>query len=260
MPDIEIASAFEQIFYKKIVRITACSLSPERKSWFGTGCIIGYVKNPKYQPKALIATAGHVLIDERTKWTVERLDSIDSSSRKVVFETPNDNPLGPRVFYYNKDPRLDIGGMYAEANCVDGRSFIDLDHSGEPTETVIPIIDKREGFGPGTRVAWAGFPQNVQDELGFSQLCYYEGVVAAMIDRKGYPPLYLIDGHNTFGVSGGPVWAWSDNRSRVELIAIIVSYLSDVQKNLPGFVCATPIHPLLYYLGSQNRYSGSHKC
>ncbi len=26
--------------------------------------------------------------------------------------------------------------------------------------------------------------------------------------RQGYPPLYLLDGHNTAGVSGAPAWAY----------------------------------------------------
>jgi hypothetical protein len=94
----------------------------------------------------------------------------------------------------------------------------------------------------------AGFPANVEKALGFPHICYYEGVIAAMIDRGDHPPLYLLDGHNTAGVSGAPLWTYNDNTSRVELIGIIVSYLSDEQKKLPGFVCATPIHPLIRYL------------
>ena len=159
---------------------------------------------------------------------------------------------GPKAFYYKADTRLDIGGMFVDADCVNGQSFLDLDESGKPTEGLLPLIDDRKGMETGTHVAWAGFPANVQSYLGFPQICYYEGVVAAMINKKGYPPLYLLDGHNTAGVSGSPVWAYSDDSSRVELIAIIGSYLSDAQKKFPGFVCATPIHPLIRYMKSLN--------
>ena len=257
MPDIEIATAFEEIFSKMIVRISARFLSNNGKIRSGTGCIIGYVKNTDYEHKALILTAGHVLKspkNEPVEWTIERFDLNGQEQRKVIFKTPNKNPKGPKVFYYQADDRLDLGAMFADTTCIDGRTLMDLGKSSEPKETLVPIIDKHKGIGPGTRVAWAGFPKVVKEYLGFPQLCYYEGVVAATIDRNNRPPLYLLDGHNDFGVSGGPVWAWDDETSRVELVGIIVSYL---QQELPGFVCATPIHPLLHYLDSnypsQNR-------
>jgi len=243
MSDIEIATAFEEVFSKMIVRISARSISKNMQK-YGTGCIIGYVKNPDYELKAIVVTAGHVISssqDEETmEWTVERSDLNERDKRKVIFETPNDNPNGPRAFYYQKDPRLDIGCIFTNTICVDGRKLIDLEKDYKP----VNLIDKRIGIGPGTRVAWAGFPKTVRKHLGFPQLCYYEGVVAAMVDRNNYPPLYILDGHNDFGVSGGPVWAWCDKTSRVELVGIIVSYLND---ELPGFVFATPIQPLLHY-------------
>lgn len=254
MPDIEIASAFEEVFSKKIVRITGRSLSAESKMWFGTGCITGYVLNPRYKPKAMVVTAGHLLKgpDENpVEWTVERSDPLTGTPRTATFTITPQNPEGPKAFYYNADPRLDIGGMFVDTDCIDGRSFLDLDESGKPTEALLPLIDPSKGVTEGTRAAWAGFPQPVQEnQLGFPQLCYYEGVVAAMINTKAHPPLYLLDGHNSPGVSGAPVWAYNDERSSAELVAIIVAYLSDAQKKFPGFVCATPIHPLIRYMQS----------
>ena len=253
MPDTVIASAFEKIFSKNIVRITGRSLSIESQMWFGTGCIIGYVLNPRYKPKAIVVTAGHLLKgpnENPIEWTVERLVSITENPRKVTFRISPQKPEGPKVFYYKADPRLDIGGMFVDTVCVDGRSFIDLNKDGKPTEGLLPLIDSRKGIEPGSRLAWAGFPESVQKHLGFPQICYYEGVVSTTIDKHEHPPLYLLDGHNTAGVSGAPVWAYIDDSSRVELIAIIVGYLSDAQKKFPGFVCATPINPLIRYLES----------
>lgn len=71
-----------------------------------------------------------------------------------------------------------------------------------------------------------------------------------MINKDGYPPLYVIDGHNTFGVSGGPVWGYFDNSGEIELAGVIVRYAAESSGNLPGFVFATPIHPLITYLES----------
>jgi len=258
MPDIEIASAFKEVFSKKIVRITAHTLSAEPEMWFGTGCIIGYVLNPRYKPKAMVATAGHLLKgphENPIEWTVERSDSLTEPPKKVTFRISPQNPEGPKAFYYKADPRLDIGGMFVDAYCVDGRSFLELDRSGKPCEPLVPLIDSHKGVAEGTRVAWAGFPATVQKHLGFPQICYYEGVVAAMINTREYPPLYLLDGHNTSGISGAPVWAYNDDSSRVEFIAIIVGYLSDAQEKFPGFACATPINPLLKYLNTLTKPS-----
>jgi len=251
MPDIEIATAFEKIFYPKIVRILGRPLSAQEPPCQGTGCIIGHVLNPDYKPKALVATAGHLLKSQYpVEWTLERFDLSNKTSRKVTFQITPQNPKGPKAFYYGADPRLDIGAMFVDSDCVDGQPFLELDDTENPTEPLLPLIDPQRGFGPGSRVAWAGFPASVESYLGFPKICYYEGVIAAMIDTKNYPPLYLLDGHNTAGVSGAPLWSYNDDSSRTELIGIVVSYLSDVQKKLPGFACATPIHPLIRYLES----------
>lgn len=165
MPDIEIASAFEEVFSKKIVRITGRLLSTKSKMWFGTGCITGYVINHRYKPKAMVATAGHLLKgphENPVEWTVERPDFLTGTPRKVTFRISPQNPEGPKAFYYKADPSLDIGGMFVDADCVDGRSFLDLDESGKPTEALLPLIDAHKGVAEGTRVAWAGFPQTVQ--------------------------------------------------------------------------------------------------
>lgn len=261
MPDIEIASAFEKVFYNRIVRITARLLDGEHKVWQGTGCVIGYALNRNYNPKAVVATAGHVLREAETKpveWTLERYETHDSKVRKAVFKLPCENPDGPKTYYHSGDPRLDIGVIFAEADCTDGRPFLELDDLGKPAEPLLPIIHVREGVGPGTRVAWAGFPASVYSMLRFPEVCYYEGVVGAMVNTRDHPPLYLLDGHNTSGVSGGPVWWWSDKRSRAELVAIVVQYLCEKRRPLPGFVCATPIHPLLEFLAKSGQHSGIH--
>jgi len=270
--DSEISKAFEDVIRKYTVYIKGTSPSNPDLAWSGTGCIFNSLLNPNYEPKAMIVTAGHVLrgpTDDRDEplipvgqpklWQVEREDPNGGAPRIVSFKTPSDNRYGPRYTYYKADPRVDIGVMFADANCVDGRPFVNRGNDGRPCEKVVPVLPKNLCVGPGSRVAWAGFPAVAQAYLGFHQLCYYEGVVSAVIDRKDFPPLYLLDGHNTWGLSGGPVWAYVNGSARCELIGVIVQYLPSKYKNqeLPGLVCATPIRPLLMYLEANYHFSGS---
>jgi hypothetical protein len=148
-----------------------------------------------------------------------------------------------------KDPRVDIGALFVKSRCEDGQPFVAWEEEGDKQWFFPSVIGQDKCMGEGTRVAWAGFPSHVESGLGHPSMCYYEGVISAVIDEKGQPPLYLLDGHNSYGVSGGPVWTWSDDLKRAELIGIIVNYTSspNQQISLPGHVSAVAIHPIMMY-------------
>jgi hypothetical protein len=115
-------------------------------------------------------------------------------------------------------------------------------------EATVPLINPAKGVGTGTRVAWAGFPAVVEDVLDRAQLCYFEGVVSAMVDNDERQ-LYIVDGHTTYGVSGEPVWHRSDETLQPEVVGIVSNY-SHTNDNLPGFCSFEPVNPLFYYLSS----------
>jgi hypothetical protein len=110
---------------------------------------------------------------------------------------------------------------------------------------VLPAINQRNvGMASGTAVAWAGFPLAASALLKKQALCYYQGVVSASIlDVDGLPPLYLIDGHNSRGLSGAPVWHCDTPDQRPSIAAVITHY-SQLDEGLPGFVHASPVTPL----------------
>ena len=253
MPDLEIVDAFHNVFRKNIVHIQANTSEQQAAAWYGTGCMIGFLRNPKHEPWAVIITAGHLLRGakgHRVQWTVSRVMPGARSIRTVNFCThAAEDPDGYGFTYYLKDPRVDIGALFAKSRCEDGQPFVEWEGEGDKQWFFPNVIGKGIGMSEGTRVAWAGFPAHANSSLGHPVLCYYEGVVSAVIDEKDHPPLYLLDGHNTWGVSGGPVWAWNEGRKRTELIGIIVNYLScaDEEVRLPGHVTAVAIHPILMY-------------
>ena len=98
-------------------------------------------------------------------------------------------------------------------------------------------------------MGWAGFPGIVENALGFPQLCYFEGVVSAMVNRNDRK-VYIVDGHAAKGVSGGPVWHWSEEKDRIEVIGIVSQY-HHTMTPLPGFCLFEPINPIIYFLHSE---------
>lgn len=257
----DLSNAFHETFRPLIVHITvSCPrLGPP---WAGTGCIMGVMANPKHEPRAVIATAGHVVRsaeDEEVEWTVRRVNKAGRLTRSITFTTPAEHP-GPEVHRYIADDRLDLGCIIAAATADDGKSFLNPGPL-HGVEKGPPLINPNVALGEGTRVAWAGFPGGLAQHLGFPQLAYYEGVIAATVYSDGHPPLYVLDGHNARGVSGGPVWAWDDERKGPELVGVISSYLygdrvsqdQDTHRELPGFTFAIPINPLHAFLAARYR-------
>ena len=91
-----------------------------------------------------------------------------------------------------------------------------------------------------TRVGWAGFPDIAEAALGHPQLCYYEGVIAATVNRHD-KRCYLVDGHNAHGISGALVWHWSRDRDRLEVAAVVRGYARAQVPNLPGLCAFEPL-------------------
>jgi len=113
----------------------------------------------------------------------------------------------------------------------------------------IAVLHETRRITPGTRVGWTGFPGTVQRFLGRPELCYFEGVVSAF-HAEGSRGLYLVDGHNSLGVSGGPVFHWLEEDRRPEIVGIVSGY-DCADADLPGLCVFEPINPIIGFLKSQ---------
>ncbi|MBI3469564.1 MAG: hypothetical protein HY000_41715 [Planctomycetes bacterium] len=226
-------SSFEQI-RSSIFRVEA--------QWLGgsataTAFVVAMLRESK---KLVLATAKHVLDvpeDRDVLWAIQQFDEYGKVARQVSFGT---NKARKGDVPYRTHNTLDVGIFVLPA--VDDKKKA-LAAEGEfPVRT----IDMRCGASTGTRVAWAGFPGIVEAALGFPQLCYFEGVISAMVNRLDQR-MYVVDGHAAHGVSGGPVWQWSNERDRLEVLGIVCNY-QHFADGLPGFCFFEPINPVLDYL------------
>lgn len=201
----------------------------------GTGFAVGRVHKTG---QLVLATARHVLSppgEGDLTWQVAQFDRNGSPRRAVTFRTKNSDKSLP----YRWHKEFDVAVVTLPMN----------GWKGEPVSKVeggVRLINPQKGLSAGTRIAWAGYPTNVEDVLGFPQLCYLEGSVSAMVDTDG-GSLYMADGHVTHGVSGGPVWHSSEEDGCPEIVGIVSHYAPSDEK-LPGFCVFEPINPLFYYL------------
>lgn len=206
----------------------------------GTGFVLAMFANSK---KLVLATAKHVLDfpdDETIAWKVQQFDGNGEVARQVTFGT---NAKLKGDVPYRTHNLLDVGIVILPAL---GDDKATLARAGEAPVRAIDILS---GSSTGTRVAWAGFPGIVENALGFPQVCYFEGVIAAMVNRPDRQ-LYIVDGHGAPGVSGGPVWHWSLEKDRLEVVGIVCGYQPG-GKDMPGFCFFEPINPILYYFESE---------
>ncbi len=199
-----------------------------------------------------LATAGHLLPEANvathfrlTRYTFE--DLANPMSRMAEFEMPHAESTRKTPAYIkigDKDglSRLDIGLIRAPITCIDGQPWF---VTNKPSTESMSIQPASAWAAEGSQVAWAGFPALAMDIARRPQPCYYQGVISSLLIRNEFQ-MYLIDGHNTFGISGGPVW-WINAESRVPtVIGIVSSYRFSKQMNaMPGLVAATPIQLLL---------------
>jgi hypothetical protein len=119
-----------------------------------------------------------------------------------------------------------------------------------PDENTPKFIPLEMGSSEGTVVYWCGFPGVVEKYLGRSHLCLFRGVVCSMIDGPDRPR-YLIDGHITRGVSGGPMWTWSKTREQTEYVGLVSGY-GLIDGTMPGFCVMEPINNVLGYMHNWN--------
>ncbi|MEX1229330.1 MAG: hypothetical protein WEB58_03765 [Planctomycetaceae bacterium] len=244
-------------------RILSCLVYIERECLktgvksCGSGTVIGFVgkKNDVWLP--LIATAGHVVrsqIGEQFRFNLTRFswnDPFNPISRNATFMTGGKDARSPRAVYYSgpHNNYIDIGFIMGPSHCEDGMPFFAVDEQQFPVATeTVPF--ENEGFWTveGTRLAWCGYPAIASDVAQRPQPCYFEGCVSALILRNEFP-LYLIDGHNTFGVSGGPIWTIGGRSTKPRVIGVISSYgWNKTNLNMPGFVYGAPVQPLADFL------------
>jgi hypothetical protein len=181
--------------------------------------------------------------DDRTVgWRFEQFDETGNVARRIQFRTDR-SAKGAVPYHLHND--LDVGIFLLPSKNSDGTDC------ALPDEQPVRVIDILCGVSTGTRVSWAGFPGVVEAALGQPQLCYFEGVISAQVDRPGRA-LYIVDGHASHGVSGGPVWHWNEEKDRAEVVGIVSEYRTTMQGDgIPGYCFFEPINPILYYLASE---------
>ena len=226
-------TSFEQIV-RSIFRVETSWCANKATA---TGFVVGRMRD---STQLIIAAAGHVLDfpkDETVSWKVQQFDETGKVEREQLFAT-NQKLKGDVPYRTHK--KLDVG-LCILPSFDKGKNQFARDN-----EQPVQMIARDPGVSTGTRVAWAGFPGIVEDVLGFSQLCYFEGVVSAMINRADGRDYYVVDGHAAWGVSGGPMWNWSEERDRLEVVGIVSKY--QAESGLPGFCLFEPINAAIRYL------------
>jgi len=193
--------------------------------------------------RLLLATAGHVLAVPSSipvQWTVQQWDERLNSVRKLSFWT-NHPDLEKGQVPYNVHKKVDVAVFAMPYLNEAGEPF------STPEEEPLVLIDKGLMITTGTRVGWAGFPGPIQKVLRIPVLCYAEGVVSAEINSEERH-LYIVDGHNVHGFSGGPVWRWAETKKSFEVVGIVSGYLPSSKPGLPGFCFFEPINHICFLL------------
>jgi len=228
---------------------------PARTGSGGTGTVIAFQGNATDGWLPIMATAAHVLENKYTSVSRFRISlySVDvpakPTARVLDFDAPVDVQAGPRdpcVVRYSGPFHeiIDVGLIRGPLKCTDGTAFF----SQDPKYSLMPIEPEADWTSEGTRVAWAGYPQLAATFARRPQLCYFEGCVSSLVLRDDFQA-YLLDGHNTFGISGGPVWAAHSDNESPRMIGIISGYQSlTTSPQMPGLVHAAPIQPITFFL------------
>lgn len=253
--DSPLVHAFHTLIQQSILYIERTCLD-SGVTVSGTGTVFGYQGNKDDGWLPIIVSAGHVLrttTKSESRFKIQQFDWSDPAhptARSLEFETGGTGGRDPCAVTYIGpfNEILDIGFVRGPKNCTDGSDFFTMRIDGLPTAGTMAIETDWNYAAEGTRVAWAGFPALATQIAQRPQPCYFEGCVSALVLRDDYQ-LYLMDGHNTFGVSGGPVWAMSSANRHARIIGVVSSYTSRADApQLPGLVQVVPIQPLRSFL------------
>jgi hypothetical protein len=216
-----------------------------------TGVIIGHGE-PQGSKYIKIATTGHLLTDSDDNfisWRVSRTSvgpKGNSSVRVVEFETDKpllQSPGVPGVIRPHDIRQCDIG-YFAIPNSAKTPDGSDAPFLETDLHKPLRLVPRKGQPLPGTRVAWAGFPSLVELRVGSHNLCHFEGILSCVANN---PPLYLVDGHVSNGVSGGPLWI-CDTDGTPMVIGIVSNYTTSTASNVPGLAGFAPLQTLLNYL------------
>lgn len=259
MSDLPIVTAYDRLILPNLVYIVV-EINDGRLPIAGTGTIFGRINNASARTGAFILTAKHLIevpIGATATYRIVRFPNGSRPGRQASFTYANSGMVaGPRAFWWVGVHPQDFGAIIAPEFDDSGQPFLDPNEfpKGGIGESNIALSAKVFLAGAGTRVAWAGYSAVAADIFGEPVPCYYEGVVA-YVHNQVNSPIYLLDGHNTFGVSGGPAWWWNEVTNRVELFAIITQYhptspSSKKSISLPGFTIATPVNHFMSLLDS----------
>lgn len=176
----------------------------------GTGFLFTY---NEAKTVAGLATAAHV-VEYADKWKLP-IKIVHFETKKELFSIDDD-----RVIFVNRE--LDSASILL---------FGELD-IGLPQNT-LPLIDSKKILRIGVEVGWIGFPS-----IASSNSCFFTGPVSTYLQESNS---YLIDGVAINGVSGGPVFYSTKNRSskaNIKIIGTVSAYMPNriYGDTLPGLM------------------------
>lgn len=256
MQDSPLTIAFEKL-RDRIVRFEVSR--PSGRVTNGSGFLVAMRGNSS----PILATAAHVLPgikdddNEPAEIKIQRIDKFGSVIRQSTFRVVPGMPTKGIIARHDSDVKGDVAYLVLPAASDDGSPMLAAD------ELPVPVVRDNYAPSPGTRVAWAGFPGLLERYAACCPtLCYFEGSVAAAINRPGIFAL-VVDGHALPGVSGGPMWFWSEESNHVEVAGIVSAYFSYEQPvewhegfvlpgrdgakkdRMPGFCFVRPIFAMI---------------
>jgi hypothetical protein len=210
------------------------------------GVATGFAIDKRPSGQLVLASARHVFDfphEATINWRIQQFDDHSRLQRETVFGTSKTQKPDVPYRCHNK---CDVGfiALPSVLKQASGEPF------SPPDEQPLPMIGDRLMKGIGTRICWAGFPVQVEAFLKEPTLCYAEGVISSMVNRDDRH-LYIVDGHNSPGFSGGPVWYWCEDQQQFLVLGIVAGYLpNDV---FPGFCCFEPINEVKFFLNHWDR-------
>ncbi len=243
MKDFPIDDAFDQLC-TSVFRLEA-TWKMEDGSLRG-GVATAFAIDKRSSGELVLATAKHAFDfphEATINWRIQQFDDHSRLQRETLFGTSKTQKADVPYRYHKK---YDVGfialpGILKQAT---GEPF------SLPDEQPLAMIGEKLMVGIGARVCWAGFPGQIEGFLKEPALCYAEGVISSMVNRDDRH-LYIVDGHNSPGFSGGPVWYWCEDRQEFLVLGIVSLYLSN--NVFPGFCAFEPINEVKFFLNFWDR-------